>query len=110
MMAPTLSLRISDLTLADIGNLAVLAPQCPIAFSPGDSLAAVNGYGSTWGRFARHRSNHDFKQRSPVRAAHPRRSTAGFAPRAALIKRPSRDTHTSAVAAREPLGGSVCTG
>jgi hypothetical protein len=46
-VVPTLSLRISDFTLADTGNVAVLTPECPMAFRTDDCSAAVNFYGFT---------------------------------------------------------------
>jgi lipoprotein-anchoring transpeptidase ErfK/SrfK len=44
-MVPTLSLGISDFTLADTRNLAGPTPECPMALSSGGSLTAVNGRG-----------------------------------------------------------------
>jgi hypothetical protein len=68
-MVLTLSLSISDVTLAETGNLAVLTPECLMPVGPSASLAAVNGHGSTLGPFRRNRAKHDFKQRSRVSAA-----------------------------------------
>jgi hypothetical protein len=55
-----LSLRISDCTLPDTGNLE--GPTAPMAFSPGGSEAAVNFYGFIRGPFPSNRSRHDCKQ------------------------------------------------
>jgi hypothetical protein len=68
-MVLTLSWRTSDFTAADRGNVAVPTPECPMAFRPGGSDAAVDGYGFTRGPLPSNRSNRDFKQRSPVIAA-----------------------------------------
>ena len=68
-MAPTLSFRIIDFTLADTGHLAVPPPECPMAFAPGGSEAAASNYGFRPGLFLTNRSNHDFKRRGCVVAA-----------------------------------------
>jgi hypothetical protein len=47
-MVPTLSLSISDFTLADAGNLAGPTPECPRAYSRTGSLAAVTGLALCW--------------------------------------------------------------
>jgi hypothetical protein len=48
-LVPTLSLRLGDFTLTDIGNLPVPTPQCPMSSGPGGGLTAVNCYGLTRG-------------------------------------------------------------
>jgi hypothetical protein len=74
-MVLTLSFGISDVTLADTGNLAV--PTAERLMRPAACLAAA-GYGFTLGPFRRNRAKHDFKQWSRVSAAPPRLRRRGF--------------------------------
>jgi hypothetical protein len=75
-MVLTLSFGISDITLADTGNLAV--PTAAYLVRPAACLAAVNGYGFTLGPFRSNRAKHDFKQRSRVSAAPSRLQRRGL--------------------------------
>jgi len=68
-MAPTLSLRISDFTVAATGNVARPTPQGPMAFRPGGRDAAVNLYDLTLGPFLGSSASHDGTRRSQVSAA-----------------------------------------
>jgi hypothetical protein len=72
-MVLTLSFSISDLTLTDSGNLAVLAAKR--LMRPAASLTAA-GCGFT--PFRRNRAKHDFKQRSRVSAAPSRLQRLGL--------------------------------
>jgi hypothetical protein len=71
-MVPTLPFSISDFIPADTGNLAVPTPECPMAFSPGGSLAAVNGCSFAPGPFPNNRANQGIKQPNRVSAGPPR--------------------------------------
>jgi len=71
-MVLTLSLSLSDVTLAETGNLAVLTPECLMPVGPAACLTAVNGHGSTRGPFRGNRAKHDLRQRSGVSAARSR--------------------------------------
>jgi hypothetical protein len=76
-MVPTLSLGISDFTLADSANLAGPTPQCPTALSSSGSLRAVNGRGLTLRPFPSNRSKHDFSHRRRVSPAARRQRRGG---------------------------------
>ena len=68
-MIPTVSLRTNDFTLAGTGDLAARRPGWPIAWSPGGSQGAVNGYGFAPAPFPSNCSKHQFSQQSRTGAA-----------------------------------------
>jgi len=74
-MVLTLSFSISDLTLTDTGNWAVLAAERLMRSAA--SLTA-DGCGFALGPFRRNRAKHDFKQRSRVSAAPSRLQRLGL--------------------------------
>jgi len=68
-MVLTLPLNSSEFTVADTGNLALPTPELPMAFRPGGSDAAVNGYGFALKPLPSNHWKRDGKQRSRVIAA-----------------------------------------
>jgi hypothetical protein len=68
-MVPTVSLRTNDFALAGTGDLAARRPEWPIAWSPGGSQGAVNGYGFAPAPFPSNGSKHQVNQQSHTGAA-----------------------------------------
>jgi len=86
-MVPTLSLDVSDFTLADMGNLARPTPECPMAFGPGSSLGAAGGYAPTPGAFPQQPTRTTIANSAVALARLLPQSTAGFSLRSVPMNR-----------------------